>query len=39
MYARIDSDRVRELLTTRLGDFEVFADVIEVWLDQTDGSE
>lgn len=38
-YARIDPDRVREFLTTRLGDFEAFADVIEAWLDQAAGRE
>jgi uncharacterized protein YutE (UPF0331/DUF86 family) len=33
-YVRVDPARVRQLLATRLGDFEAFAGAIEAWLDR-----
>lgn len=36
-YARIDAERVRGLLATRIADFEAFADALEAWLDAAQG--
>jgi len=32
-YARVDPERVREMLRTRLPDFEAFATAVDEWLD------